>query len=140
MVSLALRTGLFQKPFNGISMLLCPEANHTSPIKTLFNTTSSPSEIDMEYGVNPAGGVEMEAIQFPLASAFTLVTSDVHEGRTATVFPGADFPQIFTLVFCCRTMLSLIISGNETFAPIELEKINRSINGKILNFILVGIY
>ncbi|OPZ10914.1 MAG: hypothetical protein BWZ06_01814 [Bacteroidetes bacterium ADurb.BinA261] len=94
----------------------------------------------MVYGVKLAAGVATEAIQFPFASTFTLVISEVHEGRISTVFPGSDFPQRLTLVFCCKTMLSLMISGNKIFAPSGLVSINRSSNGKILNFILIIFY
>ena len=41
-----------------------------------------------------------------------------HEGVTTTVEFGVAFPQIRTLLFCCKTILSLSSGGNLTFASI----------------------
>ena len=53
-VSLAPRMGQFVNPFNGISMLDCPEQNQTSPMSIFVNSITSPSDSLMVCGVKLA--------------------------------------------------------------------------------------
>ena len=65
-----------------------------------------------------AAGVVICNSQLPFSSAWVLTYLFAHEGVTTSVEFGVAFPQIRTLLFFCKTILSLSSGGNLTFASI----------------------
>ena len=136
--SLAPLIGLFQNPFRGISILLCPDANHTSPMSILLSTTSSPSDIVIECFVKLASGVSILTIQSPSLSATALSILPFQDVLILTVLPLSDLPHILTLLFCCKTIPSLNISGNCGLL-IRAKPIIKNASIRLILFIVVSI-
>ena len=88
-------------------MLLWPEQNQTSPIRTFeARTVSPPLEARTVWGSNVAAGVLSITSQCPSASARVLTEDLSHEAETVTDARGEAEPQMRAWVFCWRTMLS----------------------------------
>ena len=111
-------TGCPLKPFTNISILDCPEQNHTSPINTLSNSSFSPSDTATVYGP-PASGVWTRANHLPSASDSTTVFDLSHDGRIVTFDDGLAVPQKATDAFLCSTILSPKTDGITTLASTE---------------------
>lgn len=118
---LALPTGQFRKPLNGISILLCPPAYHTSPMRmfpsfTLLASLSPFSVMTMVCGVKDAFGVATVSNHVLSCKAVVRKIRFVQLHLTSTVDLGVALPQSRASVCCCNTMLSLTKSGNTILA------------------------
>ena len=102
-------------PCMDISMLDWPEQIHTSPMRTFFKVTLSPSLKVISYGP-PASGVAIRVNHFPSSAVITQTLLFDQVVVITTFFPGSDLPQIATSDFCCRTIWSAKIGGSSTFA------------------------
>src|SRR5574344_2503449 len=84
-VSLAPRMGQFVNPFNGISILDCPEQNQTSPMSIFVNSITSPSDSLMVCGVKLALGVGIEMSHLPSVSTLAIYVSELQDVFTLRV-------------------------------------------------------
>ena len=100
--SLEFFTGQFQKPLRGISMLLCPLANHTSPINISSSFWTSPmlSLMVRVWAVNEAAGVLTVNSHVLSDAALAVAAADIQSPLTLMVAPGVAFPQRRTSVCC----------------------------------------
>lgn len=138
MVPVASLTGCPGQPSTGISMLLCPEQNHTSPIRILLNDTDdSLSRIVMVYVSVDASGVGTENDQFPSESAFTLCFLPFQETFISTVSSGLLQPQRRTSARCCSTILSLNTPGSSTACAVAEAANSATIIPECLIMILI---
>ena len=113
MTSLEFSTGQFQNPFRGISMLDCPEANHTSPMSTCSSTTCwLPFSMSvMRCSCLAAAGVGSISDQLPFLSAWVVTGWPSQSASALTVAPALALPHKRAWVRCCSTMSLPMISG-----------------------------
>ena len=93
-------------PDTGISMLLCPEASHTSPISMLRRWLVHPwsSAISSSCSSKLADGVLTLTLHLRSAPACVFTVGLSHEGVMLMVEPGEAVPHITTSAFCCIIM------------------------------------
>ena len=87
-------------------ILDCPDANHTSPNKTLFISSLSFSELIVIWcGIRSAFGVLILIFQYPSESVFVETFSPQLVSIT-TKFKGFEDPHTGTMLSCCKIILS----------------------------------
>ena len=130
-------TGVPIPPPRVISMLLWPEQNHTSPMRTFDAVTvSEPLRALTVWGLKVAAGVLTVATHSPFALA--LAEPDApQEVLTLTLAPGDAYPHIFTEVFCWRTMLSPIMPENLRLAAFSVTQ--RHNTARVKSFFILNV-
>jgi hypothetical protein len=115
-------------------MLLWPEHNQTSPMRTFEAVTFSPPlEATTVWGVKLAPKVSSITSQCPSASALVVTGGFLdHEAETLTEARGEAVPQMRTLVFCWRTMLSPIMEENLRLPAMRAEQASSNAAAKII--------
>ena len=83
-------------------MLLCPLANHTSPINISSSFWTSPmlSLMVRVWAVNEAAGVLTVNSHVLSDAALAVAAADIQSPLTLMVAPGVAFPQRRTSVCC----------------------------------------